>query len=426
MKLNRLMGVVSLILAAVVMSITAAVANTNKNTTSLKHTLVLDNLELPWDMAFLPDGTMFFTEKCKGLSVMMPNGRVNPLLGIGGAKGYPSTEKDLFCHAQAGMLGVAIDPDFNSNRRIYVYSASKKTDPHNSRLMRLVVDRDFKGVSDRTDIVTDVYYKMAPSDHPFGDAAAHNGGRVRFGPYDGYLYLTLGDGHKGECPQSPTLICSNVLRMDTDGNPAPENDPPVGFDKRMYTYGHRNVQGITWNPRTQDALITEHGPWHSDEITVLQNGGNGGWDPRPHHAGRGDCPDGYCGYSPNRMVGMNRYQRAAYMPMTDFHSFPDAMPPLWNNEGWSQGTMGADFLQGRAWGEWDGAMAVGQTGIAFGDTPAASRIQVLTLTDDGRDVAWIETMNLPMENCRFRSLVLGPDRSLYAACDEGMIHKLTP
>lgn len=401
-----------------------ALAQTGANTSSLEHSVVLEGLENPWDMAFLDDGTMFFTEKCKGLSVRMPDGTVNALLGMGEAEGYAAMADDLFCEGQAGMMGVAADPAFSENRRIYVYATSDMSDPHTNRLMRFTVDEGFTGVSERTDIVEDVPYKMAASDHPFGGPGAHNGGRVRFGP-DGFIYLTTGDNHNSEVPQSPTMMGSKVLRIDTDGNAAPDNAPPEGFDPRTYTYGHRNVQGIAFHPETGTPIVAEHGPWHSDEITVLENGGNGGWDPRPNMAGRGDCPDDYCGYMPNQAEGMNRFERAAFMPMTDFETYPDAMPPIWTNNGWSQGTSSAAFLEGEAWEEWDGNMVVGIMGIGFGGTPIGQRIDVIEL-DDEMSVVDVTEMTLPMDAGRFRSLVLGPDGSLYAAVDEGMIHKLMP
>jgi glucose/arabinose dehydrogenase len=376
-------------------------------------------------MALLEDGTMFFTEKCHGLSVRMPTGEVNPLLGMTGTEGYPATADDLFCEGQAGMQGVAVDPNFAENRRIYVYSTSSMTEPGTNRLMRLVVNEDFTGVSDRTDIVEDVPYKPEASDQPFGGPGAHNGGRVRFGP-DGALWLTTGDIHGGEVPQSPTLLGGKVLRLDTDGNAHPDNNPPEGFDDRIYTYGHRNVQGIAFHPETGAAITAEHGPWHSDEITILENGGNAGWDPRDNMAGRGDCPDGYCGYMPNQQEGMNRFERASFMPMTDFETYPDAMPPVWRNNGWSQGTGSAAFLEGERWGDWDGAMVVGIMGIGFGGTPIGQRIDVIQFSEDGTRVVDVTEMTLPMESGRFRSVVLGPDGSLYTAVDEGMIHKLTP
>ena len=403
-----------------------AIAETGANTTSLKSTVVLSDLESPWDMAFLSDGTMFFTEKCKGLSVRMPSGKVHALHGMSTSEGYPSKSDDLFCEGQAGMMGVAIDPNFDENRRIYVYSTSNMSSPQTNRLMRLEVNQGFTNVANRTDIVDDVPYKVAATDHPFGGPGAHNGGRVRFNPGDGFLYLTTGDNHNSTVPQSPTMMGSKVLRIDTNGNAATGNKPPKGFDPRTYTYGHRNVQGITFHPVTHKPITAEHGPWHSDEITVLENGGNGGWDPRPNMAGRGDCPSDYCGYMPNQMKGVNRFERAAFMPMTDFKTYPDAMPPIWNNNGWSQGTASIEFLTGKQWGDWDGAIVVGTMGIGFGGTPFGQRIDVIKLTKDGMEMVDVTEMTLPMDSGRFRSLVQGPDGSLYAAVDEGMIYKLKP
>jgi aldose sugar dehydrogenase len=390
----------------------------------LSHTTVLSDLNEPWDMAFLPDETMFFTEKCHGLSVRMPDGTVNNLLGMEETEGYASSADDLFCLGQAGMMGVAVDPDFDDNRYVYVYSTSNMSDPHTNRVMRFTVNEDFTEVSDRTDIVEDIPYKMAESDHPFGGAGAHNGGRIRFGP-DGYLWVTTGDNHRGEGPQSGELLTGKVLRIDTDGNAAEGNNAPDGFDERIYGYGFRNVQGIAFRPGDDAVFIAEHGPWHSDEITKLEAGGNGGWDPRPNMAGREDCPDDYCGYSPNQMEGMDPAERAAFMPMTDTETYPDALPPAWTNNGLSQGTSSAAFLEGEQWGDWEGRMVVGIMGIGFGGTPVGQRIDVINLADDGMS-AEAEEMPLPMEPGRFRSVVLGPDGALYTAVDEGMIYQITP
>ncbi len=419
---------VPLLVAGAVLAAAPALAQNGMNTSNLDVEIVLEGLDSPWDMAFLDDGTMFFTEKCKGLSVRMPSGEVHPLVGMGTEEsvGYPATEEDLFCEGQAGMNGVAVDPAFAENRRIYVYSVSNLSEPQTNRLMRMTVNDDFTAVADRTDIVDDVPYKVNATDHPFGGPGAHNGGRVRFSPGDGYIYLTTGDNHNSEVPQSPTIMGSKVLRIDTDGNAAAENAPPEGFDKRTYTYGHRNVQGIAFMPGSNTPVIAEHGPWHSDEITVLANGGNGGWDPRPNMAGRGECPDNYCGYSPNQMDGMNRYERAAFMPMTDTATYPDAMKPIWDNNGWSQGTGSAAFLEGEQWGEWNGAMVTGVMGIGFGGTALGQRIDVLQIAEDGSEVIDVTEMTLPMLPGRFRSVVLGPDGSLYTATDEGEIYRLTP
>jgi glucose/arabinose dehydrogenase len=392
----------------------------------LSHTAVMTGLESPWDMAFLPDGTMFYTEKCLGLSVRLPSGAVNRLLGMKDTEGYASAAPDLFCEGQAGMMGVAVDPAFAQNRRIYVYSTSSKTAPGSNRVMRLTVNADLTNVGDRTDIVEDIPYKPAASDHPFGGPGAHNGGRVRFNPGDGFLYVTTGDTHKGIGPQSPTLLSGKVLRIDTDGKAAPGNGAPAGFDPRIFTYGHRNVQGIAFRPGDNRPVIAEHGPWHSDEITALVPGGNGGWDPRPNMAGRGACPDDYCGYSPNQMGAMDPKERAAFMPMTDLKTYPDAMKPAANNGGLSQGTSSALFLTGPQWKGWEGRMVVGLMGIGIHGTPLGQRLDVIDLSDDGLKVEEVTTVSLPMPAGRFRSVVQGPDGALYVAIDEGDIHRLAP
>ena len=391
----------------------------------ITHEVVLSGLSNPWDMAFLPDGTMFFTEKCDGLSVRMPSGKVNKLLGMKDSKGYAGSASDLFCEGQAGMQGVAVDPDFAKNRQIYVYSTSDKAAPGSNRLMRFKVNSGFSGVSDRTDIIPDVPYKPKATNHPFGGPGAHNGGRVRFGP-DGYIYQTTGDTHNGIVPQSPTLLGGKVLRVDRNGKAAAGNNPPKGYDKRIYTYGHRNVQGIAFRPSDGTPVVAEHGPWHTDEITMLKNGGNAGWDPRPNMAGRGDCPEGYCGYMPNQMEGVDPEKRSKFMPMTDTKTYPDAMRPATNNSGLSQGLSSAEFLRGDHWGGWNGRLAVGIMGIGFGGTPVGQRIDVIKLSSDGMSATEVTPMSLPMPAGRFRSVVQGPDGSLYAAVDEGTIYKLTP
>jgi glucose/arabinose dehydrogenase len=392
---------------------------------NLTSTTVLQGREFVWDMAFLPDGTMFFTEKCRGLSVRLPSGTTNALLGIGGSQGYADTAADLACDGQAGLSGVAIDPNFAQNRFIYIYSLSRLTAPGTNRVLRLTVNADLTRVANRTDIVTDIQYKPRASNHPFGDSGAHNGGRLRFGPTDGFLYVTTGDTHNGPVPQSPTLIGGKVLRIDRDGRPAAGNNAPAGFDPRIFTYGHRNVQGICFRPSDNRPFSAEHGPWHTDEVTALVPGGNGGWDPRQNVNGRGECPDGYCGYSPNQMGAMPNAERSAFMPMTDLRAFPNAMRPAWVNDGMSQGMSSCTFLNGPRWGAWNGRMAVTYLGIGIHGTPVGNRIDILDVAADGLS-STRTSVPLPMPAGRFRSAVQGPDGNLYLGTDTGEIFRLAP
>ena len=402
------------------------------NVPTIEASEVMSGLENPWDMSFVSDGSMFYTEKCKGLSVRTASGDVNALYGMKGSSGYSDSADDLFCDGQAGMLGVVADSDFDSNRTLYLYSTSDKYYGEGCKtnfakcdgniVMSFKVSDDLKSVSDRKDIVTDIQYKPFESDQPFGGPGAHNGGRLRIGP-DGYLWVTGGDRHRGICPQDGSLLCGKVLRVDGDGKAHPDNNPPAGFDKRIYTYGHRNVQGIDFRPSDGRAFTAEHGPWHNDEITALVNGGNAGWDPAEKIAGRDACPDKYCGYEPNQMDAVDPAIRAAYTPMSDTR-FDDLMPAAWNNNGFSQGTGSAAFLTGENWGIYEGRLTVGIMGIAFGDTPAGSRIDVIDLADDGLGIKGIVQMPVGFSK-RFRGLVMGPENALYATTDEGEIYKIS-
>lgn len=391
----------------------------------LSQSEVLSGLENPWDIAFFNDGTMLYTEKCRGLSVRQPDGQVNHLLGMKDTTDYATTEKDLICQGQAGMNGVEIDPDFEDNRYIYVYSASDKIPPATNRVLRLKLNEDFTKVSDRTDIIENIPFKPKPTDHPFGEAGAHNGGRIQFGPDKQFLYVTTGDNHNSRIPQDPQSLGGKVLRVDRNGDPAPDNGLSDEYDPRIYTYGHRNVQGLTFDPETGQPVVTEHGPWHSDEVNMLVAGGNSGWDPKPNMAGRGDCPDDYCGYMPNQKEGMDPEKRSEYMPITDMETYPDAIKPLWQNNQLSQGISTADFLTGEQWGAWDGRLAVGFMGIGFGGTPVGNRIDLLQISDDGQ-LTDVTEMTLPMEPGRFRAIAQGPEGDLYTVMGEGVIYRISP
>lgn len=360
----------------------------------------MTGLQSPWDMAFLPDGTMFFTERCRGLSVRSTGGTVTRLFGTAGSALVAS---DFFCEGQSGMHGVAVDPQFATNRYVYVYMASSlSTNPRTNRVIRLVVNSSNTSVSGRTDIVTNIAYKDAATAN--GGAGSHSGGRIRFSPGDGYLYVTTGDNHNGTLPQDPVRLGGKVLRIDRDGNAAPGNNPPAGFDPRIYTYGHRNPQGLTFRPGTNQPYTAEHGPNHSDEVTALVAGGNGGWDPqnRPSLT----CPDSYCGYAGT----------ATTMPMTDTTRFPSALRPAWNNSGNSQGMGPATFLSGAQWKAWDGRLLVGVMG--------ASRLDLLDVNSAGTSATRSNFGSLPA--ARYRSLVQGPDGSLYIATDGGEIWRVVP
>ena len=436
MKIISKLKLFSVVLASLMVFMAAksfALKGNHKGVPSIGSMVIMSGLENPWDIAFTKDmKAMFFTEKSQGLSVNV-GGKTHKLLGIkGNAGGYAATNDDLFTYGgQEGMLGVELDNNFKKNRTLYLYSTSNKyhgagckkdnyASCHGNIVMKFTVAKDFKSVSGRTDIVKDIQFKPFKSDQPFGGPGAHNGGRMRMDS-DGYLWVGTGDRHWGPGPQDKNTIAGKVLRIDGDGNAHPGNK--IDGDKRIYSYGHRNVQGIDFRPSDGRAFTAEHGPWQNDEITALVNGGNGGWDPRPNVAGRGDCPDKYCGYMPNQKEGMLPAARAAFMPMSD-ERFDDLMAPAWNNNGLSQGTGSAAFLKGSNWGYWEGRLAVGIMGIGFGGTPSGMRIDVVDIAKDGKSIKSVIHMPTGLTK-RFRGLRLGPDGALYAAVDEGEIYKIT-
>jgi aldose sugar dehydrogenase len=371
-------------------------------TPQLDRTVVASGLQSPWDLAFTPDGTMLFTEKCRGLSVRDTSGAIRRLFGTAGSAVVAS---DLFCPGQSGMNGVAVDPEFATNRFVYVYMASNQSSPATNRVVRLTVDAGFTTVSNRTDIVTNAAFKNAGN--AWGGQGAHSGGRLRFHPTEGLLYITTGDNHSGTLPQDLTRLGGKVLRVTRDGTAAAGNATPTGGDARIFTFGHRNVQGVAFRPSTGQPFSCEHGPRHTDEVTPLIAGGNAGWDPKP--AQGVTCADNYCGYTSNNTSGTPT-------SMTDLGKFPNAMRPAWTNNGASQGMGPCTFLSGSQWSAWDGVLAVG--------IMDSQRLDILQLDSGGVATSATTVSGLP--TARVRSLVQGPDGALYVATDEGEIWKIVP
>ena len=167
-----------------------------------------------------------------------------------------------------------------------------------------------------------------------------------------------------------------------------------------------SFQFVKTTPGEQYNVILNE-KWKELHQMRIDEGTITGWDPAEKRGGRGACPDKYCGYEPNQMDGMDPSQRAAYTPMSDTR-FPDLMPPAWQNNGYSQGTGSAAFLTGSNWGIYEGRMVAGIMGIAFGDTPGGSRIDIMDIADNGLSMKSVIHMPVGMTE-RFRGLVMGPD-----------------
>jgi glucose/arabinose dehydrogenase len=340
---------------------------------SLNVTTVIGGLDHPWDIAFTPGGNMVFTER---------PGRIDILFGS--QKRVLATPTDVVAVGEGGMLGVAVDPQFASNRRIYTCMTSNRSGATDVRVVRWVVNNAVTGLTDRTDILTGI-----PA-----SSGSHMGCRIRFGP-DGYLWVGTGDATQGPVPQSKTSLGGKVLRITTSGAGAPGN-AGGGFRAEVYTYGHRNVQGIAFAPNGQ-AYSIEHGPDRDDEVNRLVRGGNYGWDP----VAPGTSGD----YDQTR-------------PMTDLTKFPNAQRAVWSSGSPTIAPSGGTFITGSQWSGWNGALAMAVL--------KGQQLRVLALNGDGTGV--VQQWTRITDRGRLRVAVEGPNGALYIATDEnpGAILRVDP
>ena len=211
---------------------------------------VVEGLEIPWDLAFTTDGRILITER---------PGRIR-LVKDGVLQEAPYATLDVFHRSEAGLMGIALHPEFGSNGYLYVCYTYREGRSTFNRIARLT-DRGDRG-ADHQVILEDI-----------PGATRHDGCRIRFGP-DGYLYATTGDATDPSLSQDLDSLAGKVLRMGADGSVPPDNPFPGSL---VYTWGHRNPQGLDWHPATGDLFITEHGPSEDDEVNVLEPGKNYGW-----------------------------------------------------------------------------------------------------------------------------------------------------
>jgi glucose/arabinose dehydrogenase len=211
---------------------------------------VLSGLEIPWAMAFAPDGRLFITER---------PGRVR----IANLSTFTSevalTLSGVFAQGEAGLLGLALDPDFAQNRFVYLYLSATSGGGAVNRVERY---REAGGrLAERAVLIDGI-----PA------ATIHDGGRLRFGP-DGLLYATTGDAAVTSLAQDVASPAGKILRItSTGGTPAGNR-----FSSPVFTFGHRNPQGLDWHPVSGDLWASEHGPTGNDEINLIQSGLNYGW-----------------------------------------------------------------------------------------------------------------------------------------------------
>ncbi len=218
---------------------------------------LVDQLEVPWGVDFLPDGAAVVTERMTGRVLQVtPDGALSRLGAISAS--VPQGE--------AGLLGVAVSPDFDTDRTLFLYLTSSS----DNRVVRARLDDGELG--DPTVVLDGI---------PAG--FIHDGGRIAFGP-DGYLYVTTGETGDPALAQDPDSLAGKILRITTDGEPAPGN-PDAGSP--VWSLGHRNVQGLAWDDEGR-LWASEFGDSTWDELNLVEKGGNYGW---PEVEGTGGGPD---------------------------------------------------------------------------------------------------------------------------------------
>jgi len=226
---------------------------------------VVDGLVRPWSIAFLPGGDMLVTEKPGRLRIVR-DGRLLP----DPVEGVP----EVYARGQAGLLDVVPHPDFASNRLLYL-SYSKPVEDGAESTTAVVRGR-FEG--DRLSDVEEIFEADSRGRGHYGSRLAFDG--------EGHLFITVGDRQappEGDLENHPAQDLSNhhgvVIRLHDDGR-VPADNPFVGRDDahpEIWSYGHRNAQGLAIDPETGDVWITEHGPQGGDELNLVQPGRNYGW-----------------------------------------------------------------------------------------------------------------------------------------------------
>jgi glucose/arabinose dehydrogenase len=211
--------------------------------------IIASGLDTPWALAFLPDGKLLITERPGRLRILA-HGKLDP---------NPITISDVYENSEGGLLGLAVHPNFTTNHYIYLYQTYKNTKGIFNRVDRYVFENNT--LSNKKTIIDDI---TASSNH--------DGGRLKFGP-DGKLYITSGDAYNDKNGQDKNSLNGKILRINDDGS-IPSDNP---FGTAIWTYGHRNPEGLAFQPGTNSLFSSEHGPSAHDEINIIQKGNNYGW-----------------------------------------------------------------------------------------------------------------------------------------------------
>ncbi len=344
---------------------------------------VADGFDQPWGLEFLPDDSrMLVTELPGTLSLLdREEGTVEELSGT----------PEVFDPGQGGLLDVTIHPDFPDESWVYLtYSVVDDEEDSTTALGRGRLDIEGGALEEFEEL-----YAV----EPFVYSASHYGSRVIFGE-DGMVYVTVGDRQfknfdEDHVSQDTTNAIGTTLRLEPDGS-VPDDNPFVDDDDvidEIYTYGHRNAQGMTVHPDTGDIWQSEHGEEDGDEINIIYGGENYGWPVT--HTG--------CEYGTDDPVGEDPFERDDIVdPVYYWECNTGGFPPA-----------GATFYDGEAFPNWQGDLFVGNLAGAY--------LGRFTVEDPASDDVTVEEVDplLEDEGWRIRDVAVAPDTGyLYVAIDE--------
>lgn len=337
---------------------------------------VAEGLEFPWGMASLPNGDLLVTEREGRLRLIQGGALVEtPLTGL---------PDDILVAGQGGLLGLTLDPGFAANRKLYLSYSKDMGDTNTTAVISATLADDMSGITDVTEI-----FVGAPRETTF-----HYGSRLVFLP-DGSLTISLGDGYRYmQDAQDPTNLHGKIARIMPDGS-IPADNPFSGDDGNptVWSYGHRNVQGMVYHEATQRLIAHEHGPKGGDELNVIEPGKNYGW--------------------PTITYGIN-YDGTI---ITDETEAPGMEQP---NVKWvpSIAPSGMAVVQTVGFEDWDGDLLVGAM-----DGPSGQKLVRVDIGDDG-SIGETEDLLADLRT-GFRDVISTPD-AIYVATNmlDGMIYRL--
>ena len=336
----------------------------------------VDSLENPWGVDWLPDGRTLITER-GGTMYLVDEGQRTALSGV----------PEVWAQNQGGLLDVAVAPDYEDSGWIYfTYSAQQEDSTGGTVLSRAKLD----GTSLTS--VEEVYRQT-----PFLEPDYHFGSRISFHE-DGTMYVTLGErGQRRERTveiPTPTSSVGVIVRLNMDGS-VPEDNPFVGSDEgldEVYSYGHRNQQGMAIHPETGAVWQTEHGPHGGDELNLVEAGNNYGWP----EVSYGDT------YSDQTPIGGETAPG-----ITDPVKYWDPSPAF----------SGMTIYDGEQFPDWQGDFLLG----------ALAHQKILRVDVSDGEVTEEEEL-IRNEIGRIRDVVTGPDGNVYVLTDmpNGGLYRLEP